>query len=81
MKYRIQLFAIASQLAGTDCLEMDLPPGATVSALRTRLVELVPALASVAKHLLFAIDADYADDQAEIRPGADIACIPPVSGG
>ena len=81
MKCRVQLFAIASQLAGSDCLEVDLPPGATVAGLRRKLVEQVPALAPVARHLLFAIDADYADDQAEIKAGADIACIPPVSGG
>ena len=81
MKCRIQLFAIASQLAGSDCLDVELPPGATVAALRQRLVEQAPALAPVARHLLFAIDADYADDQVEIKPGADIACIPPVSGG
>jgi molybdopterin converting factor small subunit len=81
MKFRIQLFAIASQLADSDSLELDLPPGATVAELRARLVEQVPSLAPVARHLLFAIDAKYADDQVEITPGADIACIPPVSGG
>lgn len=81
MRYRVQLFAIASQLAGSDCIEIDLPPGATVAGLRARLIEQVPSLSPVAGHLLFAIDAKYADDQAEITPGADIACIPPVSGG
>jgi molybdopterin converting factor small subunit len=31
--------------------------------------------------MLFAMDAEYATDETEVRPNADLACIPPVSGG
>jgi molybdopterin converting factor small subunit len=31
--------------------------------------------------VMFAVNAEYADDQAVIPAGAQVACIPPVSGG
>jgi molybdopterin converting factor subunit 1 len=81
MNVRIQLFAIARQLAGQEVVELSLPEGATVNQLRRALQAQVPALAAVLPHVVFAVDAEYADDQAVIPAGASIACIPPVSGG
>ena len=81
MIVRLQLFALAKQLAERDVFELQLPEGATVGDLRRRLVEEVPALADLAPHVLFAVDAEYAADATPIRSGAEVACIPPVSGG
>lgn len=60
---------------------MELPEGATVATVRAELRREIPALSGVVDRLMFAIDTRYADDRTEIPPGADIACIPPVSGG
>jgi molybdopterin converting factor small subunit len=38
-------------------------------------------LAGVLGHMLFAINAEYATDATIVPAGAEIACIPPVSGG
>ena len=40
------------------------------------------ALAAIvgAKLMMFAVDADYADDRTLLHEGADVAAIPPVSG-
>ena len=78
---RVQLFAVAKQLTGRESIELDLPPGSTVADVRARLQEAAPALASVMNHLQFAVNAEYAADETRIPAGADVACIPPVSGG
>jgi molybdopterin converting factor small subunit len=56
-------------------------PSRPIGDLRGRLAAEFPALAPLAPHLMFAIDADYVTDRTAIPPGADIAGIPPVSGG
>jgi molybdopterin converting factor small subunit len=52
-----------------------------VRQLRAALATEVPELASLMPHLMFAINTEYASDEAAIPAGAEIACIPPVSGG
>jgi molybdopterin converting factor subunit 1 len=81
MKAEVKLFAIAKQLAGTETVCCELTEPATVKELRAAILEQYPALTDVIEHVLFAIDTEYADDHATIRQGAEIACIPPVSGG
>jgi len=79
--HQVKLFAAARQLAGRDVLEVELADEATVAELRRTVIEKIPALANLSGHLLFAVDAEYAPDEASIPPGAEVACIPPVSGG
>jgi sulfur-carrier protein len=81
MNVRVQLFAVARQLAGRDAIDLSLPEGATVGELRRALAESMPALAAVLPHVMFAVNAEYADDASVIPPAASVACIPPVSGG
>jgi molybdopterin converting factor subunit 1 len=81
VKLRLRLFAVARQLAGTRCVEIDLPDGATLGQLRAALAAHVPALAPIVKNLMFAVDAEYRRDETVLSPQADVACIPPVSGG
>ena len=50
-------------------------------ALKAELLRVVPALASLSRHLLVAVNAEYAPDGLSLPPDAEIACIPPVSGG
>jgi molybdopterin converting factor small subunit len=78
---RVKLFAVAKQAAGRDAVDLDLPEGATVGDLRRRLGVDVPGLSGLVARMTFAIGTDYADDAAIIPPDADVACIPPVSGG
>ena len=82
MIVRCRLFAAARDLAGSEQVELDLHEPATIGDLVGRLVAAYPALSpQLAPHLMFAIDADYVTDRTLIPPGADIAGIPPVSGG
>jgi molybdopterin converting factor small subunit len=78
---QVRLFAVARQLAGRDTVRIELAPGATLGQLRLRLAEAIPELSPVIARMNFALGTEYADDGTVIPPDADLACIPPVSGG
>lgn len=77
----MRLFAVAKQLAGADALELEVPESGTIADLRSALVEQVPKLAPLSRHVSFAMASQYVRDNELILPGAELACIPPVSGG
>ncbi len=81
MKVEIKLFAAAKQFAGGESVQVELPTDARVSDLRRTLTDRFPDARLIWRHALFAIDMEYVDDSAPLRQSADIACIPPVSGG
>jgi molybdopterin converting factor subunit 1 len=79
--HRVQLFAVAKQLAGRETIEISLADHATVADLRRALAAAVPELADSLPRMLFAVNQEYARDTTPIPPDAEVACIPPVSGG
>ena len=81
MKIRVLLFALARQLAAAEFMDVELSEQPTVGELRRQLAEACPALAQLSAHALFAVNAEYAADSAAIPANAEVACIPPVSGG
>lgn len=78
---RVKLFAVAADVAGRDTVDIDLSPTATIAELRRALAEKIPELKEIVDHSMFAVDAEYAGDDRLVPPSADVACIPPVSGG
>jgi molybdopterin converting factor small subunit len=81
VRVTVRLFALAKERAGRAEIPLELPEPATVLDLRRALGESFPELAPLVPNLMIAVDAAYADDAQEIRPGAELAAIPPVSGG
>jgi molybdopterin converting factor subunit 1 len=81
MKLHVKLFAVARQRVGRNCVEVEAPAGATVRQLRGAMVEQYPALADVMAHVRLAVDSEYAADSMTIPASAEVAVIPPVSGG
>jgi molybdopterin converting factor small subunit len=81
MKISVQLFAVARQLAGRAVVELELPPAASVADLRAALLATVPSLRGPAGQMRFAVNEEYAPDDARIAADSRVACIPPVSGG
>ena len=81
MNVRVQLFAVARQWAGAETVELELPAEATIGALRKAMIEKLPKLEQFGPLLRFAVNSEYADDAMQIPGGAEVACIPPVSGG
>jgi molybdopterin converting factor subunit 1 len=78
---RVRLFARARDLAGAETVEVLLPEGASVAELRNRLAEAYPALGGLLRRAAVAVNEDFADEATRIPPGAEVALIPPVSGG
>ena len=81
MTIPVRLFARARDLAGSDILNLDLPAGASVGELRQRIAESVPALRDFLSRCAVAVGEDFAADDRVIPSGAEVAIIPPVSGG
>ena len=81
MNVRVRLFAVARQAAGQEAVELVLPEGATVADVRRQLAAHVPSLSAMLSRMLFAVNARVAADQTIVPADADVACIPPVSGG
>lgn len=81
MTVTVQLFARAADLAGGNRVELTLDDTATVAELRAALVAARPGLGPISGQLLVAVGQAYARDGDAVRPGVEIACFPPVSGG
>lgn len=76
MQVSVRLFAALRERAGAGELELELPEGARVrDALRrvSALTEGVP--------VVMAVNREFADEDALLRGGDELALIPPVSGG
>jgi molybdenum cofactor cytidylyltransferase len=78
----VRLFALARQQAGRAVVTLDVPEPATVAALKSALAAAIPELTRLVPQLMIAINADYVRDEERLIPaGAEVAAIPPVSGG
>jgi molybdopterin synthase catalytic subunit len=76
MLVRVRLFAVLRERAGTSELELDLPDGACVRDALAAVEQLAAGLP-----LVMAVNREYADEDAPLAPGDELALIPPVSGG
>jgi molybdopterin converting factor subunit 1 len=76
MRVRVRLFAMLRERAGTGELELDLPEGAVVRDALEQLTEIAAGMPVV-----MAVNREYADEDAPLAPGDELALIPPVSGG
>lgn len=82
MNIRLQVFARARDLLGSDLVILDVPSGASVAELRDTLQRRYPEMRPLAPHLLFAINSAYVSDSVTLNiPNQEVACFPPVSGG
>ena len=81
MKIQVKLFAIARQRVGASSVEVDLAPESRIGELRQALAAQYPSLVGALEQMRFAVNSDYVADDAVIPGEAEVACIPPVSGG
>jgi molybdopterin converting factor subunit 1 len=78
---QVRLFALARERAGGPSVSIDLPEGSTVADLKSALARSIPALAPLVPSLRIAVNSEYVADDRLLPPGAEVAVIPPVSGG
>jgi molybdopterin converting factor subunit 1 len=81
MTCTVRLFARARDLAGAAAVAVELPDGATVGDLRRRLTQTRPELAGLLDSSALAVNDEFAGDELPVPAGAEIALLPPVSGG
>ena len=80
MTIQVKLFAIMAQHARTGMLTLDLPEASSVGEVRAELQRRHPKIPWPPGTLL-AVNQEYASEQTPLRPGDEVAIIPPVSGG
>lgn len=84
MKVTVLLFAMARELVDSSSVELELPDGeATTKTLTAALVSEYPALSSVMRTAMLAVNRKYVDGDEDLAVSSkdEIAVIPPVSGG
>jgi molybdopterin converting factor subunit 1 len=81
MQVRLLFFATLKDIVGSRQLQLDLPSGATIGDLLTRLEDRYPRIKDYRPVLLTAINEEYVGHGAAIADGDEVAIFPPVSGG
>jgi molybdopterin synthase catalytic subunit len=81
MKVRLLAFASAGDAVGATELELEVAPALTVGELKARLGRDHPALAGLWGRIAVAVDGELAVDAQVLVDGAEVALLPPVSGG
>jgi len=81
MTVTVLLFAQARERAGTARIDLDLPDGSRVSDALALVQLRLPALEALASHLAVAVNGEVSPPGTPIPPGAELALLPPVSGG
>lgn len=78
---KVLLFARARELAKREALEVNVPAGATVADVRRVIAAACPALAGLVERSALAVNNEYARDEDRVPADAEVALVPPVSGG
>lgn len=81
MRVRLLAFASAADAVGGAEQDLELPTGTTVAGLRELLGARHPALLPLLSRLAIAVGGEIVGDDAAVTDGAEVALLPPVSGG
>lgn len=81
MRVRVRLFAGTRDAVGLSALDIDVPEGACVDDVVTRVCDAHPRLTPYRPHVLLALDGEFVTPAAAVRAGSELALMPPVSGG
>jgi MoaE-MoaD fusion protein len=81
MKIRLLAFASAGDALGTTETELEIPDGSRISDLRARLDREHPALVPLWPRMAVAMDGRIVSPDTCLEEGAEVALLPPVSGG
>src|SRR5271165_3055546 len=81
MRVRVLFFGILKDLAGKSGDSLDLPDGASVRDVLAQYESLIPRLKESLPSLALAVNQQYAAPDTKLKPGDEVALLPPVSGG
>ena len=77
----VQLFSHLRDAAGVSELDLELPDSSTVADLLDKLYARTPALRSWDGSILIGAGVEFVGRDYLLRPGEQIAIMPPVQGG
>lgn len=81
MELEIRLFATLKDRTGKDRIRISINEPATVQTLLLAVEDSYPSLAQALPTVLVAVNKSYADPDAPVKDGDEVALFPPVSGG
>ncbi|HYU32393.1 MAG TPA: molybdenum cofactor biosynthesis protein MoaE [Thermoanaerobaculia bacterium] len=81
MKIHLLAFASAGDALGASEMDLEMPEGSRVADLRGRLDRDHPQLAPLWPRLAVAVDGRVVPPDTPLSDGAEVALLPPVSGG
>ena len=81
MRVHVLFFAQARERAGCASQTLELPDGSRVEDARAALARAHPALEPLWPHLALAVNGAIARDGTALPADAELALLPPVSGG
>lgn len=81
MRIRLLAFASAGEALGRSELEISLPNGSRVADLRRYLDREHPEIRPLWSRLAIAVGGELASPETPLSEGAEVALLPPVSGG
>ena len=80
-RLKILLFAGLKDALGVRAVELEIPERSTVADLKNILIERYPRVTPWKESLKVAVNHEYAADGDPVPDSAEVALIPPVSGG
>jgi len=81
VQVRLLFFASIKDIIGARQIDVEIPSGTTVGKLLELLEEKYPRIAGYRSILLTSVNEEYANREATIADGDEVAIFPPVSGG
>lgn len=81
IRINVLFFAQARERARRPSLVLELPDGSLVSDALRAVKQAHPELDDLWPHLAIAVDGVLAPSKGVLRDGAEVALLPPVSGG
>lgn len=81
MKITVRFFALFRELAGMDSMDLEVEPGLTLGDLKPVVTQRFPRLAASFMSAATAVNGNYSSDGVPLKPGDEVAFLPPLSGG
>ncbi|MFN4182847.1 MAG: MoaD/ThiS family protein [bacterium] len=74
-------FASTREMVGKNQESLEIPENWTLKDVKEHIFQSYPALASLKEFLVFSVNQNFFDENEQVPDNAEIALIPPVSGG
>lgn len=81
LHYKLLLFASLRERVGSDTFAVESAEMLTVGQLLEAFYDAHPQLAKLRHVTRLAVNAEFAEEDVPVPPSAELALIPPVSGG